>query len=84
MMDAYDVTSDGNTVWVNGPEGCIGRFGKGGIDIHRPASEQMEKGQCLHCTHAITTDDDWRTFVAEMDQFFGVKITDDHKPDRLR
>lgn len=80
----YEVTSDGSTVWVNGPEGCIGRFGNNGIDIHRPASEQQAKGQCLHCTHALTTLTDWRIFTVEMEQFFGVKVTEDHLPDRFK
>jgi hypothetical protein len=80
----YEVTSDGVTVWVNGSEGCIGRFGLNGIDIHRPASEQVAKGQCLHCTHALTTAADWDTFVREMNDFFGVKVRPQHRPDRLK
>lgn len=84
FQEPYDVLSDGETVWVNGPEGCIARFGRAGIDIHRPASEQLEKGQCLHCTHGPTTANDWQTFVLEVDQFFGVKVAGVHMPDRFR
>jgi hypothetical protein len=77
------IESDGRTVWVNAPA-LIGRFGVQGIDIHRPIEEQAEGGECLYCTHAPTTLDDWRTFQAKMKEFYGVTVSDRYMPERFR
>lgn len=81
----HSVSSDGKTVWVNSSVdgGAIGRFGKGGIDIHREASQQPIKGTCLHCTHHRPNLEDWATFVAKMKELFGVKVEEEHKPQWL-
>ncbi len=80
MTMLHDITSDGRTVWVNGIGGLLGRFGRGGIDIHRPIGEQQEHGECLYCTHAPTTRADWDVFVAKMQEIFGIRVPDKHKP----
>lgn len=42
------IVTNGSTVWVNDPYGCLGRFGPRGIDVHRSVTEQMaDKGECL-------------------------------------
>lgn len=79
-----DITSDGRTVWVNTSAGCIGRFGKAGIDIHRSMNDQAAKGECLFCTHGPTTKQDWTTFVEKMNEFYGVLVGPEHMPDRFR
>ena len=75
--------SDGVTVWVNGETGLLGRFGVMGIDVHRPMSEQREKGECLHCTHGLVTRADWDVFVAKMKEHFGITVSQRHMPKRL-
>jgi hypothetical protein len=76
------VQSDGFTVWVHDERdgSCIGRFGRLGIDIHRPASEQASLGECLLCTHGPTGAPEWRRFVEAMHETYGVRVTDRHRP----
>ena len=76
----HDVSSDGTSVWVNGVGGLLGRFGRAGIDIHQPLSEQQEKGECLFCTHALTSPSDWDLFVAKMKEHFGIEVPAKHMP----
>jgi hypothetical protein len=83
-MSAHEIHSDGTTVWVNGVGGLLGRFGKNGIDIHRPLDEQQEKGQCLFCTHEPVTAEDWKLFRAKMLEHFNIKVSDLYKPRRFR
>lgn len=77
------IESDGKTVWVNGPNGAIGRFGVNGIDVHQPITPGDTKGECLHCTHARTTRADWDVFVTKMREHHGVEVTAEHMPKRL-
>jgi hypothetical protein len=76
------VISDGRTVWVNAPTGeCLARFGRFGIDIHRPVAEQ-EAGapQCLFCTHSHVTRKDWDAFRAATLEHHGVHVANSHQP----
>lgn len=79
----HEIVTDGTTVWINGGQGLIARFGVRGIDIHRPASEQ-HAGECLYCTHDQTTADDWDLFVAKVFEYFQIRIGSSHKPVRFR
>jgi hypothetical protein len=79
----HDITSDGKTVWVNGSEGALGRFGLNGIDVHQPRIAGEEHGECLHCTHERTTRADWDVFVAKMFEHFGITVPQQHMPERL-
>lgn len=83
MKGRVVVESDGTTVWVNTLDGMIGRFGRAGIDIHRPLKEQSEKGECLYCTHAMTTSRDWPIFVQKMKELFDIDVPESHKPARF-
>lgn len=82
--NGHQIVSDGRTVWVNGPDGgMVGRFGLAGIDIHRSLADQMEKGECLFCTHTMTTADDWQLFIDKIRELFNVEIDDElHRPQR--
>jgi hypothetical protein len=80
----HQIMSDGVTVWVNGPDGCsVARFGRAGIDIHRPFEEQRTQGACLFCTHAETTYDDWKLFRQKVREFFAVTVDRRHCPKRF-
>lgn len=79
-----EVTSDGVTVWVNGEFGLLGRFGRQGVDIHRPLNEQSTKGECLFCTHRATTRADWDTFVKKMAEIYKVRVGSKHMPKRFK
>lgn len=79
----YEIHDDGTTVWVNGPMGLLGRFGNAGIDVHKPANEQHFTGECLHCTHKMTTKEDWDIFKAKMLEHFKIEVPDKHKPRRF-
>lgn len=80
----HTIDSDGITVWVNGVGGLLGRFGKTGIDIHQPLAAQVEKGECLFCTHTFVTAEDWLLFKAKMLEHFGIKVSDRYKPKRFQ
>lgn len=80
-MNNFEIKTDGRTVWVNGMHGCIGRFGRGGIDVHKTAAEQVESGtQCLLCTHGRPMLADWETFQAAMLKFYGTEIANTLMP----
>ncbi len=81
---AHDITTDGITVWINSPDGLLGRFGRQGIDVHRPAGEQQEQGECLFCTHQRVTVEDWRQFQAKMLEHFKITVGDQYMPVRFR
>lgn len=71
------VSSDGGTLWVNGPDGsAVGRFAKRfGIDVHRSGTEQVRGlGECLFCTHVPPGEAEWRQFIDAMREHYGLKI----------
>lgn len=78
-----NIHTDGITVWVNGPEGLLGRFGRYGIDIHRPLEEQTTGGECLFCTHSRVTPRDWDLFCQKMLEHFDIDVSA-HKPRRFQ
>ena len=80
----HEIHSDNVTVWVNGKAGLLGRFGVMGIDVHRPMSEQQEKGECLYCTHGQVTRSDWDVFVTKMKECFGISVSKSYLPKRFR
>lgn len=81
--DVALIDSDGVTVWVNGVGGLLGRFGARGIDVHRPLEDQGEKGECLYCTHELTSRDDWEIFRSKMKELHGVNVSQKHRPKRF-
>ena len=82
MSNEDQIESDGITVWVHDRTdgSCIGRFGRMGIDIHRPILQQAEFGQCLLCTHGPTGAAEWRQFVEAMKRIFEIEISEHHRP----
>lgn len=74
MRARVEFIADGDRVWINGPDGLIGRFSKRGIDVHgdgRCAPGGCEAGPCGL--------DHWKRFKAKMTQHHGVRV-----PERLR
>jgi hypothetical protein len=55
-----------------------------GIDIHNKIADQQEHGQCLACSHEVTTKKDWYKFKRLMKKHFNVNISDEHMPNRLK
>lgn len=85
LIGEVQILYDGRRVWVNDPEGNIGRFGPFGVDVHRTISEQMATGkECLACTHGPTHLEDWRNFQALMREHYGVTISDDFMPMKIK
>lgn len=84
-VDGHQILTDGRTVWVNGPDASnLGRFGPGGVDVHRTFEEQLETGeQCLFCKEGPTEERDWKPFVDAMREFHGVEVPDMVKPRRF-
>ena len=76
-MTGHEIIADGRTVWVNDARGCIARFGRGGIDVHRCDGSANE---CLFCTHETPTAADWVTFCEQVKLRHGVVVGDEHRP----
>lgn len=74
---------DARTLWVNGPDGLIARFGVFGIDIHLAGS--CEGGYCTkgNAPMGMTTNEDWEVFKRKMLEIYNLAVTDEHKPARL-
>ena len=71
------VSADGGTVWVHGEDGStVGRFAKRfGMDVHTTVTEQLGGAcQCLHCTHAPATVQDWQLFCELMHRHYGIDL----------
>ena len=68
------------TIWVNSATGCVGRFGRMGVDIHREPMAQQDGSECLCCTHGPVTETNWRLFQTEMKRHYGVVIADSLRP----
>lgn len=80
MMD-YEVVYGSRAVWVNNAEGCLGRFGKMGIDVHHTMqAQEAGEGQCLFCTHGPVIAADWPRFVTAMMQFHNIDLRDQPVP----
>lgn len=77
----FEAFSDGTTVWVNGSDGLIGRFGPRGVDVHAD-------GKCLPntCTSTLArqTVEDWRRFRHLLLQYHNVNVSDSLMPKWLR
>lgn len=80
-MPPYEIISSATATWVNDGSGCIGRFGKNGIDVHRTVLDQVSGvSECLACTHAPTTEDDWQEFRRLMQFHYNIAVPDDARP----
>lgn len=84
----FQVLTDGRSVWVNAYDGsAVGRFGPGGVDVHRPVAEQRTKGQCLDCVPAKgfgpPARELWERFQRRMREFYGLELDDDWFPGGL-
>lgn len=80
-----DIQSDGITVWVHIDGETVARFGRLGIDIHRPISDQLlGASPCLACTHSRTTTKDWESFLELIKKYYSVELKEEHTPDRFR
>jgi hypothetical protein len=85
LFKHVQVDSDGVTVWVNTELGCIARFGRMGIDIHRVGKEsKVESTECLFCTHGPVKKTDWHLFVAKMLELYRFKVPERYIPRRFR
>jgi hypothetical protein len=80
----FEILYGTRAVWINDAEGCLGRFGINGIDVHQTIQKQ-EAGepQCLYCTHAPVTSADWPRFVNAMLEFHRIDIRNQPAPDWL-
>lgn len=69
---------DHETLWINGLDGLIARFGPRGIDIHL-------QGSCSggYCTPGRTTGRDWEVFKQKMLEIHQIVVTDEHRPARF-
>ena len=77
QTEHVQVSVDGSTVWVHAFDGStVGRFSKRfGIDVHTTVTQQIKgAAQCLHCTHAPPSSEDWRTFCELMWQHYKIEV----------
>lgn len=67
IIGDVEIASDGMTVWVNGPKGSIGRFGRYGFDVG-------------HSFYGSSSVDAWLDFKSITLGRHGITIPDSHKP----
>jgi hypothetical protein len=76
----YEVMSDKNTVWINGPDGMSrARYSHRNqhIDVHHSAVHQIQTGeQCLACGSGT-----WEDFKLSVSKNLGIELTDEHRHD---
>ena len=77
-MIEYVITSDGRTVWVNGPNGAVGRFSKRGIDVHNE-----DNTGCLACSAGPCGVMEWLSFQIAMDKHYSIDVSG-HMPEWLK
>lgn len=68
----HEVTWDGQTVWVNGIDGLLGRFNTRRMDVHAD-------NQCERCGPGT-----WEGFVAAMKDIHGVEVPPEAKAHNRR
>lgn len=72
-----EITTNGDTVWVNGNSGCLGRFCKGSYEIMH-----TNGGQTTHMNN--NHEKDWERFVDEMYKQHRVTVLEEHRPSYAR
>jgi hypothetical protein len=70
-----EIKWDVRTVWVNGPQGAIGRFSVHGIDVHT-----ADATGCLDCAPGPCGAAEWDRFVAGMREHHGVEVPSEARP----
>lgn len=86
FVKGHELSWDGKTVWVNsGVDGSnIGRFGRGGVDVHHSATVQIETGkQCLSCS-SRSDHAGWESFKEAMQTHYQVTIPEEAMPNFLK
>jgi hypothetical protein len=73
----HQIETDGKTIWINGPDVCLGRFSRTGVDVHGNAEEQMEMG--IACKDCSSTPD-WKQFVDSMMEHHGISVASKYRP----
>ena len=78
--DLYELTTDGRTVWVNGPDAmCLGRVTISRMDVHGTTVQQQAGKHCLDCRSFTkgTPWEAWMTFVRAMHRQHGILLPED-------
>lgn len=75
MATDYEISSDGRTVWINGVDSMLGRFGPYGIDVH-------VAGECTNasCIPGLTDSSSWVRFKELMLSIHNIAVPDRYKP----
>lgn len=69
------IHTDGRTLWINGPNGLLGRLGPRGIDVH------AEPGSTVHCLDCGPLPaEPWEAFKVSMKKHHGVLLGDQWEP----
>jgi hypothetical protein len=68
-----DICSDGRTVWVNGPSGCLGRF--------CPVSGEIFSGNPEVGSSLATTEPKWDLWTILMRYYHEVDVNPDIEPE---
>lgn len=78
-IKGYQILSDGHKVWVNSQDGCVARFCR--LSSELPDCSSYQK-QNYYLDHGKTvTNRHWSLFVDKVQEFFSIKISNEHRPD---
>jgi len=75
----YEISSDGKTVWINGPL-CVGRFCRFGIDVLDGIRIKMTTPARPVGGAKLV---DWQVFQTLMLDHYGVEVSNRHAPEFL-
>lgn len=82
IIRGYQIETDGRTVWINAPDGMnVGRFGRKGVDVHKPTAEQAAGGHCADCfPRSPSVWADWQRFRDSVKKNHGFEVPYDFRP----
>jgi hypothetical protein len=80
QQGAFEISSDGATVWVNGGI-CVGRFCRYGIDVAESLVATMTTPPYPEGGTRLA---DWRVFQVLMQEHYNVAVSDHHAPTFLQ
>lgn len=81
MIGDIEISSNGQSVWVNGPLTCLARFGERGwwdVGCDKPDFEGAPWNE-----PGLRPDERWPIFVSRVKSRYGIAVPDSHKPKSL-
>lgn len=73
----YEIQTDDQTVWVNGPSGCVGRFQRSDSGLEFYSNSGMVDIKSTR----DNLDVNWKQFCHDIKQLSAIEVPNDFKPE---